>query len=78
MPRFGPSGFFRPSRYLIPTPGLASSTPSVQRACLCVYSHTHAHIHYHSRLKIPKHRQNPYPSFRQKRPPISAISALTD
>ena len=51
MLRFGRSGFFRLSRYLIPIPGLESSTPSVQRACVCAYSHTHTHVHYPSALK---------------------------
>ena len=47
MPRFSPSGFFGPSRCLIP---LVShpSTPYVQCACVCAYTHTYIHIHSHS------------------------------
>ena len=38
-----------PSRCLIQTPGLTSSTPSVQCVCVCAYTHTHTHIHSHPR-----------------------------
>ena len=44
MPRFSPSGFFRPSRYLIPTPGLTSEYPVCAACvCVCVYTHTYPH-----------------------------------
>jgi len=44
MPRFRPSGFFGPSRCLIPTPGLTSKYPiCVVCVCACVYTHTHTH-----------------------------------
>jgi len=44
MPRFSPSGFFGPSKCLIPTPGLTSKYPiCVVCACVCVYTHTHTH-----------------------------------
>jgi len=48
MPRFGPSGFFGPSRCLMPTPGLTSKYP-ICAVCVrvCVYTHTHTHIHSH-------------------------------
>jgi len=39
MPGFSSSGFFGPSRCLIPTPGLTPSNPSVH--CVCVRAHTH-------------------------------------
>jgi len=44
MSRYSPSGFFRPSRCLVPTPGLTSEyfTCSV---CACVRIHTHVHQH---------------------------------
>jgi len=42
MPRFGPYGFFGPSRRLIPTPGLTSEYPAVY-VCVCVYTHIHSH-----------------------------------
>jgi len=41
IPRFSPSGFFRPSRYLIPIPGLASSTPSVQCFWQILFGNVH-------------------------------------
>ena len=44
MPRFGPSGFFRHSRYLIPTPGLISEYPiCAAGVCVCVFTHTCPH-----------------------------------
>ena len=44
MPRFSPSGFFRPSRCLIPTPGLTSEYPiCAVCVCVCVYTHLHPH-----------------------------------
>jgi len=41
MPRFSPSGFFGPSRCLIPTPGLTSEYP-ICAVCVrvCIYTHT--------------------------------------
>jgi len=50
MPRFSPSGFFCPSRCLVPTPGLTLSTP--RAVCVCAYTHTYTHTHSHSRQKI--------------------------
>ena len=44
MPRFSPSGFFGPSRCLIPTPGLTSKYPiCAVYVCVCVYTHTRTH-----------------------------------
>ena len=44
MLRFSPSGFFRPSRCLIPTPGLTTKYP-ICAVCVyvCVYTHIHPH-----------------------------------
>jgi len=36
-----PSGFFRPSKCLISTPGLTSSTSCAMCVCVCVYIHIH-------------------------------------
>jgi len=45
MPRFGPSGFFGPSRCLIPTPGLTNEYPICALCvCVCVYAHIHPPI----------------------------------
>ena len=44
MPRFSPSGFFGPSRCLIPTPGLTTEYPIFAVCvCVCVYIHIHSH-----------------------------------
>jgi len=44
MPRFSPSGFFGPSRCLIPTPGLTSEyLICVVYVCTCVYTHIQPH-----------------------------------
>ena len=40
MPRFSPSGFFGPSRCLIPTPGLKSKYP-ICAVCVCGWVHIH-------------------------------------
>jgi len=40
MPSFSPSGFFRPSKCLVPTPGLTSEYPTWS-VCACVRIHTH-------------------------------------
>ena len=42
--RFSPSGFFRPSRCLIPTPGLTSKHP-ICAVCVCVRIHTLTHTY---------------------------------
>jgi len=50
MSRFSLSGFFRPSRCLIPTPGLTSEYPiCAVCVCVCAYTHTYTHIHSHPR-----------------------------
>jgi hypothetical protein len=76
MPRFSPSGFFGPSRCLVPTPGLTPSTPSVQCVCVCAYTHTYTHIHSYQRYKQRRHRQHPYLSFCQKQPPTPSNKCL--
>jgi len=55
MLRVSPSGFFGPSRCLVPTPVLTLNTPSVcvcvytliQCVCVCVYTRIHAHTLTH-------------------------------
>jgi len=42
--RFSPSGFFGPSRCLIPTPGLTTEYP-ICAVCVCVCVNTHIHPH---------------------------------
>ena len=44
MPRCSPSGFFRPSRCLVPTPELTTKYP-ICAACVCVCIYTHIHPH---------------------------------
>jgi len=44
IPRFSPSGFFGPSRCLMPTPGLTTEYP-ICTVCACVRIHTHIHPH---------------------------------
>jgi len=42
--KFSPSGFFRPSGCLIPTPGLATEHPiCAVCVCVCIYMHIHPH-----------------------------------
>jgi len=50
MPRFNPSRFFGPSRCVVPTPGLTSSTPCAVCVYMCVYTHIHTHT-LHPRQK---------------------------
>jgi len=45
MPRFSLSGFFRPSRCLIPTPGRLTSEYPICAACVCVCVYTYPHPH---------------------------------
>jgi len=59
IPRFSPSGFFGPSRCLIPTPGLTSEHPiCAVRVCVCVYTHTRTHT-LPPALKIEKTQTTP-------------------
>ena len=79
MPRFSPSGFFGPSRCLIPTLGLTFKYP-IYVVCVfvCVYTHTHPHT-LPPALKIKKKTDNTpvFPSFKNN-PPRQATSALID
>jgi len=56
LPKFSSSGFSGPSKCLVSTPGLTSSTPCA--VCVCAYTHTYIH-------KIEKHKTNPHLSFCQ-------------
>ena len=59
MPRFSPSGFFGPSRCLIPTPGLTIEYP-ICAVCVCVCAYTHTHHHtLPPALKIAKTQTTP-------------------
>ena len=59
MPRFGPSGFFGPSRCLIPTPGLTSEYP-ICAVCVCVCGYKHLHPNtFPPALKIDKTQTTP-------------------
>jgi len=78
-PKFGPSGFFGPSRCLIPTPGLKSKYPiCVVCVRVCVYTHTHTHT-LPPALKIEKTTDNTpvFPSFKNN-PPRQSTIALID
>ena len=60
MPRFSPSGFFGPSRCLVPTPGLTSEYPMCSVCvCVCAYTHTYTYVHFHPRQKIEKRQTTP-------------------
>jgi len=58
MPRHSPTGFFGPSRCVVPTPGLTSeySTCSV---CVCVCVCIHTHIHPRTLPSPSKNRSDP-------------------
>jgi len=59
MPRFSPSGFFGPSRCLIPTPLLTTEYPiCAVRVCMCVYTRIHPHT-LPPALKIEKTQTTP-------------------
>ena len=79
MPRFSPSGFFRPSRCLVPTPGLTSSTPCAvsECVCACACTHTYKHIYSHAHQKNREDTDNTpkSPSVKNK-PQRQAASAL--
>jgi len=62
--RFGPSGFFGSSRYLVPIPGLTSSDPRAVCVCVCIFTHIHTRtLPVPSRVKNRQDtRQPPTPS----------------
>jgi len=69
MPRFCPSGFFGPSRCLIPTPGLTSEYP-IYGVCVCVRIHTHTLTYTPTRAKNREDTDNtPILSSVKKQPP---------
>ena len=60
MPRFNSSGFFRPSRCLISTPGRLTSEYPICAACECVSLYTYPHPHtLPPALKIEKTQTTP-------------------
>ena len=77
MPRFSPSGFFGPSRCLIPTPGLTSE--HLYSVCVCVRIHTLTHTYTPTRVKNREDTDNTtiFPSV-ENSPPRQATSALID
>jgi len=81
MPRFNPSGFFGPSKCLIPTPGLTTEYPICavsQCVCVCVYTHIHPQT-LPPALKIEKTQTTPLSLLYVKNnPPRQATSALID
>ena len=78
MPRFSPSGFFGPSRCLIPTPGLTSKYP-ICVVCVCVRAYTHTPTYTPTRFKNREDTDNTpiFPSVKNN-PQSQAISALID
>ena len=78
IPRFSPSGFFGPSRCLIPTPGLTSKYP-ICAVCVCVCVYTHTHTYTPTRVKNREDTDNTpiFPSVKDN-PSRQATSALID
>jgi len=69
MPRFNLSEFFRPSKCLIPTPGLTTEYPiCAVCVCVCVYSHIHTHT-LPPALKIENTQTTPLSLLLSKIPP---------
>ena len=70
MPRFSPSGFFRPSRCLIPTPVLTSEYPHLCSVCVCVRIHTHTPTYTPTRVKNREDTENTpiFPSVKKDPP----------
>jgi len=77
MPRFSPSGFFGPSRCLIPTPGLTTEYP-ICAVCVCVCVYTHIHLHtLPPALEIEKTQTTPLSFLLSKSsPPRQAIRKI--
>ena len=58
VPRFSPSGFFGPSKCLVPTPGLSFKYPTCS-VYACVRNHTYTPTYTHRMLLPPsKNREN--------------------
>jgi len=68
MPKFSPSEFFGPSRYLIPTPGLTSKYP-ICAVCVCVCVYTHTPTYTPTRVKIEKTQTTPLSFLLSKKSP---------
>ena len=78
MPSFSPSGFFGPSRCLIPTPGLTYEYP-IFAVCVCVHIHTPTPTNTPTRVKNREDTDNTPIFFSVKNnPPRQATSALID
>ena len=83
MSRFSPSGFFGPSRCLIPTPGLTSEhLICAVCVCVCVYTHSHTHtlppaLKTPTRVREDTDNNTIFPSVKNN-PPRQATSALID
>ena len=76
--RFGPSGFFGPSRCLIPTPGLTIEY-LICAVCVCVFVYTPTATYTPTRLKNRKDTDNsPISSSVIHNSPHQATSVLTD
>ena len=78
MSRFGPSGFFGPSTFLIPTPGLTTDYPTCA-VYVCVHIHIHTPTYTPTRVKNKKDTDNTpiFPSIKNN-PPRQATSAFID
>ena len=77
IPRFSPSGFFGPSRCLIPTPGLTSKYPvCAVCVCVCVYTHTRTHT-LPPALKTEKTQTKPLSFLLSKMTPHAKQQALS-
>ena len=57
MPRFSPSGFFRPFKFLVPTPGPTSENRAHVQG-MCVYVNTLRLTHPHILLAPSKNTEN--------------------
>jgi len=74
MPRFSPSGFFGPSRCLIPTPGLTSKYP-ICAVCVCVCVYTHTPTYTPTCVKINKTQTTPLSFLLSKTTPHASEQA---
>jgi len=79
MPRFSPSGFFGPSRCLIPNPWAHNRVPHMCSVCVCVRIHTHTPTYTPTRVKTREDTENTLisPSV-QTSPPRQATSSLIE
>ena len=78
MPRFGPFGFFGPSRCLVPIPGHTTEYPiRAVCVCVCVRILTHTPTYTPTRVQNKEDTDNTstFPSVKNK-PPCQVTSAL--